>query len=206
MDITHIAKVVGYASGAAAGVWAVFVAFEWVAAKSTRRSISRFLRGEPVAPAEPGLIWVPANERTSDEPEPALAQADTLLDAVFGPKHFSFRCFLTSCAISVFFTTAGLGLIHNDFDSPMLTTVLVMVFIGVMFNALPDYLSLAESRFVVRRMLAGRLKVLWAVGDLVASVLILRVMVYMFTELVSDSGGVWLGSEIFSDSSGKASG
>ena len=49
MDVDHLFKIIGTASGFGAGFFAVFIAIESTIARPTRRSISRFLKGEKLA-------------------------------------------------------------------------------------------------------------------------------------------------------------
>lgn len=79
-------------------------------------------------------------------------------DSVFGEKHLSWKCFFRSgvasvlSAIAVLFFWVGLNPVEGEnfikgFDSKMIITFAVVV--GII-NLIPDYISLLQSRLVVK--------------------------------------------------------
>ena len=88
----------------------------------------------------------------------------SVFDSIFGKKHFSWRCFRRSCVASLIavlvmtFIWAALRPLHarhqmeNFVSKPGEFLVVVIVFAGL--NLLPDYVSLLESRYILRRMSA----------------------------------------------------
>ena len=82
-----------------------------------------------------------------------------VFDRVFGEKHLSWKCFWRSSlasllsvvlvSIVLFFMQPGLfGMVWTNLrDHPEVWIICVMI-----GNIVPDYLSLLESRFILRRM------------------------------------------------------
>ena len=99
-------------------------------------------------------------------------------DEVFGRRHFSIRCFLMSCIVSLCFSFI-LFLVwipHRQdvgiFGYPLLAmfsdyTALIFLYMLVFLNLLPDYLSLLETRYVLQLMKRAKpwMKGLWLVID-----------------------------------------
>lgn len=101
-----------------------------------------------------------------------------LFDRVFGKKHLSWRCFFRSSIASLLaFLLCTLFYIQtvpgnwNAFKSGG-GNALLLVLLATIFNLLPDYVSLLETRWVIQRMqrklsLAGQLG--WLLVDLIAT-------------------------------------
>ncbi len=82
-------------------------------------------------------------------------QYGVFFDTLFGEDHFSWRCFRRSAyasLISVFllYITFGpvLGLMQTRVDDDL--SIVQLVLLGVVINIIPDYLSLLETRWVIR--------------------------------------------------------
>lgn len=126
------------------GVWALFERAETVANDETRAGISRWLRD--LDPAGSVATW----------PSTFLE----VFDRIFGIKHFSLKCFLRSSVasiLSVLITTLILGALRTEGFTELVQS-LDIGFFGALFiataffNFIPDYLSLLESRYVIRWM------------------------------------------------------
>lgn len=132
------------------------------------------------------------------------------LDDFFGEKHFSWRCLWRSAVISVFFFVLLLLVFDPDFikedDGISFEAIGILFIVGLVFNAIGDYFSLAQTRTILRWGGAIWLKVI------VDSILTLGVWVAgllapfaMFFILISDFSGllevpefVWLAvKEVF---------
>ena len=151
------------------GTWALFDRAETVASAHTRVAISTWLRNIDIA------------EALGNWP----AQFAHVFDAVFGERHLSWRCFYRS-SIASLCSVAIVALIWaairpNEFDAfakpapTFLAPLLVFVLIAVFSNVIPDYLSLLESRYVIRWMTTNRsvLQILFfLVVDFVATFII----------------------------------
>ena len=85
-------------------------------------------------------------------------------DAIFGEKHLSRKCFFRSCIASIiavillyFFLGPLLGLLKQRADSDIpLGQVLL---IGMLVNLIPDYISLAETRWLLKAF--DKVKTFW---------------------------------------------
>ncbi|MEM6359407.1 MAG: hypothetical protein AAF731_04910, partial [Bacteroidota bacterium] len=135
-----------------------------------------------------------------------------LFDEVFTKKHFSFQCFLRSCAASIvsviitvlFFIILGVELIPNA-DMPFMVDketqsffLIIVAFIIVIIcistlNIFPDYLSLLESRYVIKIMTRYSSVAVWIVlllVDFVLTNLIFFTSGYLLLKLIFTSAGV----------------
>lgn len=85
----------------------------------------------------------------------------TIFDRVFGERHLSWRCFSRSCVASlasVAMVTLMWGVLYPDkFDifiksSSIGKNVFFLFFITAIFNLIPDYISLLETRYMINWM------------------------------------------------------
>ncbi len=118
---------------AAAGViYAAFDRLESLAGDQIRERVLLFLKGQ-----------------LQDQPS---QQFSSLFDRLFGHRHFSWRCFLISGVVSliaVFAAYIGLNLWEIGARPP--GTAFYYILVGALLaNLVPDYLSLLESRVIIR--------------------------------------------------------
>jgi len=82
-------------------------------------------------------------------------QCSTLMDRIFGSAHFSSRCFVRSVLISVFCFCLVLGVIASRQPRDLFNISIVGIISGVVgagsINVLVDFLSLFETRYILRR-------------------------------------------------------
>lgn len=127
------------------GVWALFERAEKVVRDDVRDAISRWLRN--LDPGGALANWP--------------AQFAAVFDRVFGERHLSWRCFGRSCVASFVFVaivtflwvalrpTLFTAFIQSArFDKDMFSVLSFVVIV----NLIPDYLSLLETRYVIRWM------------------------------------------------------
>ena len=123
-------------------------------------------------------IWLMGADLPAEKNWPSMFAA--LFDRVFTEKHLSWRCFLRSSVASVVvisLTVAAVdaSILEDLFEEGIFFTVSLLVFASLIFNLLPDYLSLYETRLVLGFMAKsdGGLRVLLLlVFDLAATALI----------------------------------
>jgi hypothetical protein len=98
-----------------------------------------------------------------------------VFDRVFGTKHLSWKCFYRCCLASVFLSAVSWVLFLSELGwvpsnrSRLYATAGRLLFLSVLSNALPDYLSLLESRYALRIMVRWTAPALWTaviLGDL----------------------------------------
>lgn len=133
------------------GVWFLFERAETVASDEVKAAISRWLRN--LDPAAALTNW------------PATFAA--VFDRVFGERHLSWRCFSRSCIgslvsviIVTFFWTAirpsdfnQMVILPLRYDPSKISILFLFLFaFGTMVNFIPDYLSLLETRYIIRWM------------------------------------------------------
>lgn len=83
-----------------------------------------------------------------------------VFDHIFGEKHLSWKCFFRSSIASVLsaiMVCLAWGIIDPSFfihyfSSDVLNTLMTATLGITIFNFLPDYLSLLESRYIIKRM------------------------------------------------------
>jgi len=139
--------------GICGGIWGLFAKVESVLKEDTKRAVSSWLKN--LNPEEVTATW----------PE----QFIQVFDSIFGEKHLSWRCFWRSCLASLcsaLVTIATVAAVRpgklgvmavfisgNNSASDELLSYLPLVLFGTVFLLLiPDYLSLLESRYVIRWM------------------------------------------------------
>ncbi len=126
-------------------VWAGFVRLETLLKEDTRKNIASWVRG--------------SKHGDTDSRWPATF--GVVFDRVFTKKHLSWGCFWRSCVASVLavvLMTAILSVVNSSVRNELWRDPKVIVGIGlgaVVINLLPDYLSLLETRFVLRWMAKG---------------------------------------------------
>ena len=112
-------------------------------------------------------IWLKSVDLTNQTPN-WPATFISLFDRVFSERHFSFKCFLRSSIASVSAVLTSvliLSLVGVDFvelgsaefmgmtsANPYGWLVWIMVFCTVTLNIIPDYLSLLETRYLLKIM------------------------------------------------------
>ena len=131
--------------GFVAGTWALFKIAEDTINDTTRKRISNW------------LMNVSLSEAVSHWPEAFIET----FDAVFGKRHLTFKCFRRSSIVSISLVIL-LMLLHctlypesewaQMMQSPI-GPIIVMVatlFLAIVVNLLPDYISLLETRLILR--------------------------------------------------------
>ncbi len=144
-------------------VWAVFVRLEPLLKDDTREKIASWVRGSKHGDAD--NLWP--------------ATFGVVFDRVFTEKHLSWGCFWRSCVASllaVVLMTAILFVVNSSVRNFLWGDPKVILSIGIgagILNLLPDYLSLLETRLVLRWMAkggAGTFKLFgWLVFDAVVT-------------------------------------
>ncbi len=126
-------------------VWAVFVRLEPLLKDDTRNKIANWVRG--------------SKHGDADNRWPATF--GVVFDRVFTEKHLSWGCFWRSgvaSVLAVVLMTAILVVVNSSVRNSLSgepETILVIAIFAVLLNLLPDYLSLLETRFVLRWMAKG---------------------------------------------------
>jgi len=129
-------------------VWFIFEKAEETVTAETKRSISNWLHN--INPAGAVASW------------PAMFAS--VFDRVFGERHLSWRCFWRSCLaslVSVTIMTFIWGIQNPAEFSTFLLAGYISIFkpvfiVLVIVNFILDYLSLLESRYVIRWMSKAR--------------------------------------------------
>jgi len=131
------------------GIWTLFIYYGKSADQKTKRSASKWLKNLDIS--EGALNW-------SD----SFAK---LFDRIFTDKHFTWSCFLRSSVASIA-SVVLMALIYILLNYELLANQRWDVFIpyGFLvtsravfvclfaFNLIPDYLSLLETRYIIKRM------------------------------------------------------
>ncbi len=166
-------------------VWLVFVRLEPLLKEDTREKIASWVSG--------------SKHGDADNRWPATF--GVVFDRVFTKKHWSWRCFWRSCVASllaVVVMTAVLYMVNGSvrglIDEVGLPGVFALGVIAGMLNLFPDYLSLLETRLVLRRMAkgsSGAFRLLgWLIFDAVVTVGIFAVV--LLTATLATGGGMEL--------------
>lgn len=117
----------------------------------------------------------------------SIAFCNRLFDRIYGKKHFSWRCILVSYAISIMsvcliasFTEVYQQIVIGAFEyEAKIDEILVATFV---LNPLADYISLIETRLLLRLAVKGRLRYwpLWLLLDVFLTLNILMFVWNMF--------------------------
>lgn len=82
-----------------------------------------------------------------------ITQFCNLFDAIFSNKHLSIRCFIRSAALSLLSVGILKILLDENFIHPenieLNIPIHTILFLGVILNVIPDYISLYETRFIL---------------------------------------------------------
>lgn len=124
-------------------LWKLFKAVDDVAAPEAKRAMATWLKSVDVV--------VPVRTIASTLPK--------AVDLVFGPEPWSWRCFWASCLASsaLIISLCGLWLASGGSrylwpGYPFSRFVIVVVFLILVLNVVPDYLSLVKSRYIIERL------------------------------------------------------
>jgi len=103
-------------------------------------------------------IWLVGRKKFGPKVQPWPETFARLFDRVFGTRHLSWKCFWRCCLASyvVFIIAVIIAITLSADRSPWNIGVVrvLAVFLIVLFtNAIPDYLSLLETRYILRLML-----------------------------------------------------
>jgi len=149
---TTIGKPFVVGGGLLAGVYAWFKMVDEVLAPDVKREITRWLR---VRNLETGII---ADEAVNWPETFAM-----VFDRVFGEKHLSWKCFFRSCLAS--YAVVGVVILLTSSPRNPLTVEMIpyIMIYGLLANALPDYVSLLETRYLLGRMSHTQSALIWFV-------------------------------------------
>lgn len=113
-----------------------------------------------------------------------------MFDRIFGDRYLSLKCFGRSClasALAVLLLSAlNLSLYPGQYELFDAEQVLVIVFIAVSFNFIPDYISLVETRWIVRVLTRHNFS-----GAIIFAILIADLIVTIFLFFVVGGGFVF---------------
>ncbi len=149
------------------GLWFLFEKAEHALLESTRSKVVRWVETVDI---KGSVGSIPS-------------QFGLLFDRVFGDKHWTLSCFLRSCIASVSFVAVcfallgPLGIGAEDGAEPNSAMQLAgsILFGALMFNVIPDFFSLLETRWLLGRV-QQRMRVRWIlVLDAVITLLIFLV-------------------------------
>ena len=163
-------------------MWAGFVRLEGLLKAETRTQIASWVSG--------------SQQRDGDSRWPATF--GVVFDRVFTEKHQSWGCVWRSSVASllaVVVMTAVLYMVNSGvrrgFDGAGLARLLEIGILAGIFNLFPDYLSLLETRLVLRRMAkgsAGAFRLFgWLIFDAVVTVGIFAMAWLVLTVFVASS-------------------
>ncbi len=84
-------------------------------------------------------------------------QFAALFDSIYGKNHFSYKCFYLSCftsTLAVLIITVIVYLINPEkvYAIHEKNTLLWIIVLGIAINYLPDYFSLLETRWIIKKM------------------------------------------------------
>ena len=87
-------------------------------------------------------------------------------DRIFGDRHLTWRCFLRSCVASmmavsvmtIVWTVLDIDLWQSHLLLNQGSSIIVILFAALVFNLVPDYISLLETRWILRRVSHSGLK------------------------------------------------
>ena len=93
-----------------------------------------------------------------------------VFDRIFGVRHFSWRCFFLSSAISAISFTVFFLYVASSNQGFNVTVELLSIFpfvvllLGILVNVPSDYFALLETRWIMRRQMAAVWKILLDLG------------------------------------------
>lgn len=172
-----ISSSIGVGTGGATLALAIYAgsgALEADVRPEARRQIADFLKRPPLDQASLHAAELVAH----------------LFDITFGERQWSFRCFRRSCLSSMLFVSSVLLVFylkhrqdmawpHDSYDRPypVWAVLIAEILPCLLFSMLPDYVSLAKARWILRRM--ARSRTLIAVVLLIALDVVLSYAVSM---------------------------
>ncbi len=129
----------------------------------------------------------------------------TLFDQIFSEKHLSWKCFRRSCVASIvallISTAVFFQLAPHHYTTNIESVIamsLVIFFIGLILNLAPDYLSLLETRFVIKKLQSSKgmlTQILWITIDFILTSAIIFLPVFISsTAILAASGTDYPGS------------
>lgn len=146
MELPPILAIIGSYFAMAGGVWALFDRADKAIKEETKIAVSLWL--------------IESNPTAGNSKWPG--QFITIFDSVFGEKHGSWRCFFRSCVASFIAITILLlvylgirgpeGFISFGGQSDWYNKLLIIYIVGAILNLLPDYVSLLETRYILKWM------------------------------------------------------
>jgi len=167
------------------GLWVLFSHSEKVASPDAKKAITRWLK----------------NVKLEGTPTTWPSTFVDVFDSIFGKKHLSWHCFWRSCVaslIAVIVVTSVWGVLRPKHFAGFFVDLRILLFSDVLLffyglalvllNLFPDYVSLLESRYIIRRMSAvqhspGRILSLLAL-DVVLTVSIFLAALFLFVSTV----------------------
>ena len=128
----EIIKIILSIAGVSGVIYMAFDRLEKLAGDQLRKKVLLFIKGQ-----------------IEDKP---IQQFSSLLDHLFGHKHFSWRCFLVSSLVSTIAVSAVYAVLQLlDLGAKPHGVAIVNIIAGALvFNFIPDYISLWESRVIMR--------------------------------------------------------
>ena len=159
MEVPEVIKYLVAWLGFGSAVWTLFERAETVIRPEIRTSISRWLQNADLGQAVKS--WPDSFGK--------------VFDAVFGERHLSLKCFIRSSLASI---TAVLLVsivawavdpeifrqLTTDVliaDHPILNIITSMLLLGALLNLIPDFISLLESRYIIKWMSQKKSVILW---------------------------------------------
>lgn len=132
-------------AGIIGGIWLLFSKAEDLVKPEIKTDISNWLRN------------LNLEGKLANWPTAFVA----VFDGIFGKKHFSWRCFSRSCIASIlavlmltiFWWALNPEVFYAYFLNEDFTETLGMyIFISFVFNLIPDYFSLFETRYIIGKL------------------------------------------------------
>lgn len=138
-----------------AGLWFLFDIAERATTTESRNQLAQWIKQSDL---EPGLASIPQ-------------RFASFFDHVFGEKHFSFFCFRRSTMASIIaawivsvtafsvnpllFTSDYSGSLQDPVLDPTVINIGMLGLLALLFNIIPDYLSLLQTRFMLKWLKGG---------------------------------------------------
>jgi len=131
------------------------------------------------------------------------AQFAALFDSIFGKRHLSWRCFVRSCIASLVSVVLAVFLfvlfLRIKIDKELLGLTPFVLFLAVIFNFIPDYLSLLESRYVIQWMSKHNSTIrilILIVFDLIATAIIWFVSAIIVLNVINYAINLYAGKDV----------